>query len=360
MQKPHPPLWVACRPTGPVDRRLRVAADLYNVALTGAFKATDGAHFEPRGGVFALPFGELDVTFDQSTLRWRGRELSHLVPVTELEVRGLRVRYRRDGLGTALVASIRPVDPDRLAYDLVGRRVKVAVTALLVIERPQEALRGTRLRGQLTLHVAAEADDVAVDGRSVPLELDPTAAVAATLNDSPIWAREFGGFFRALIPNPGARTQLGSITPYQPGLIPVVFVHGTASSAVTLPVGVLRTTTELLKGNPDVFRVAGQTSAATSVDNMNPLSPFIRTLADIPVVPGVPVHSIIAVRDDGPPEDGNDGVVAYRSAYIDGGQSVLVVRSGHSVQDNPVAIDEVRRILRVHVVSEMEAPRSER
>jgi hypothetical protein len=491
----------------PFDRRLRLAADLYNVALAGAFRATDSVHFEPSAGVFALPFGEIDVAFDEAQVRWRGRRFTRFVPVTELEVRGLRVRYRRDGLGTPLAASMRPVDRRTLPFDLVGPGVDVAVTALLTIDRPQEAVPGGRLSGRLTLHVAAEADEVAVDGRPVPLELDPTAVVASTLNDSPIWAHEFRGLFRVLIPNPGARTQLASITPYRPGLIPVVFVHGTASSQgrwaemynrlsnssliegryqywffaydtgapiaysahllrdalrqavqeldpegrdpalrrmvlvghsqggllvkmtvissgsrlweglsskpfdklkisdetrdtlrqtlfveplpfvtrvvfmatphhgsfqvrsvladlfrrlVTLPAGVVRTTAELAKGNPDVFRVAGHTWAATSVDNMNPLSPFIRTLADIPVAPGVHVHSIIAVRGDGLPADGSDGVVAYRSAYIEGGESALVVRSGHSVQDNPAAINEVRRILHEHATAEPEPARAGR
>jgi hypothetical protein len=49
---------------------------------------------------------------------------------------------------------------------------------------------------------------------------------------------------------------------------------------------------------------------------MNPLRPFIRTLAPIPVVPGVHVHSIIAVKGNGPLEQEHDGVVEYKSAYI--------------------------------------------
>jgi Alpha/beta hydrolase family len=214
----------------PFDRRFRAAADLYNSALTEAFKSDDGERFEPKSGVFPLPFGELEVTFDESSLLWRGRRLWGLVPVTELEVRGLRARYRRDGLGAPLAASLRRPGPQRLAYDLVGSGVKVALTALLAIDRPQQALASKRISGQLTLHVASEVQEVTVGSRTVPLDAEPTAAVAYTLSDSPLWAREFRGLFRALIPNPGARTQLSAITPYRPGLMPVVFVHGTASS----------------------------------------------------------------------------------------------------------------------------------
>jgi len=54
------------------------------------------------------------------------------------------------------------------------------------------------------------------------------------------------------------------------------------------------------------------------------------------------------VRGDGPVEDGSDGVVRYESAHIDGVESELIVRSGHSVQANPQTVLEVRRILLLH------------
>ena len=59
-------------------------------------------------------------------------------------------------------------------------------------------------------------------------------------------------------------------------------------------------------------------------------------------------HSIIAVQGTGPVEDGADGVVAYKSAHIEGVDSEKVVNSGHSCQSKPEAIAEVRRILVEH------------
>jgi hypothetical protein len=47
-------------------------------------------------------------------------------------------------------------------------------------------------------------------------------------------------------------------------------------------------------------------------------------------------------------EGGDDGVVEYKSAHIEGVESELVVRSHHSVQGHPDAIEEVRRILLLH------------
>ncbi len=86
----------------------------------------------------------------------------------------------------------------------------------------------------------------------------------------------------------------------------------------------------------------------SSVDNMSPGNPFIKTLGSILVTPDVKQHSIIPVEGEGDPKQGNDGVVEYASAHIEDADSELVVRSGHSVQSNPLAIGEVRRILLEH------------
>jgi len=71
----------------------------------------------------------------------------------------------------------------------------------------------------------------------------------------------------------------------------------------------------------------------------------VRTLSTIPVDPGIASYSIIAVKGDGPIETGDDGMVQYQSAHIEGVKSELVVRWEHSVQGQPEAIQEVRRIL---------------
>ena len=58
------------------------------------------------------------------------------------------------------------------------------------------------------------------------------------------------------------------------------------------------------------------------------------------------VHSIIAMKGNGPLEQEHDGVVEYKSAYIDGTDSTRVI---HSVQATPEGIEEGLRILEVHV-----------
>ncbi len=114
---------------------------------------------------------------------------------------------------------------------------------------------------------------------------------------------------------------------------------------VTLPLRVTKLAAETLTGNRDAMRLDPDNVRIGSVYGMTPGSPFIKTLAAIPVAPTVTANSIIAAQGDGPIETGNDGVVEYSSAHIDEAESELVVRSGHSVQSNPKTVAEVRRIL---------------
>ncbi len=89
----------------------------------------------------------------------------------------------------------------------------------------------------------------------------------------------------------------------------------------------------------------------TSIDSMSPRNPWMLALADIPLAPSVKGHSIVAMRGNGDPHRGKDGLVAYSSAHVDYVESELVVRGRHSCLDLPATIEEVRRILYEHLES---------
>ena len=227
----------AAEPLYSIDRRLRVAADLYNRGLTSGFASADGSVVELRGGTRSLPFGELTVELDPKWLRWGDRRLVSFVPVAELEVRGLRERYRRTGIGAPLAASTAAFTPDAKLRDFVGRGTKVPVTAFLRLDDPRRALAGGRISGALEIYDGFTTDFVEIDGQRVPLEVEPSAAFAYTLSESAIWDWELRGFLvgdlvKGLVVATKAgeaRAQLLFMQPYRRGRIPVVFVHGTAS-----------------------------------------------------------------------------------------------------------------------------------
>ena len=118
---------------------------------------------------------------------------------------------------------------------------------------------------------------------------------------------------------------------------------------VTMPVTLMSALGETIGNSTDSGLAGIRAAKLGSVWSMSPDNPALQTFAAIPIAPNVAAHSIIAVQGDGPIETGDDGVVTYQSAHIDGVQSELVVRSGHSVQSNPNTVAEVRRILLLHL-----------
>jgi pimeloyl-ACP methyl ester carboxylesterase len=114
---------------------------------------------------------------------------------------------------------------------------------------------------------------------------------------------------------------------------------------VRLPGDVVALGADLIVDDPNTEIAHRMRHVPTSIDNMAPGSPFEQALNSLPIAPGIVAHSIISVDGDGPYETGNDGVVEYQSAHIDGVASELVVRSPHSCQADPHTIEEVRRIL---------------
>jgi pimeloyl-ACP methyl ester carboxylesterase len=128
-------------------------------------------------------------------------------------------------------------------------------------------------------------------------------------------------------------------------------IGGILSWVIKLPGNLLSSGVDLIRQDPKsvaVDRLKRLRGLPTSIDNMTPGNPTLEVLESRPIKPSVSAHSIIAVRGSGPPEKGGDGVVSYSSAHIEGVESELVVRSGHSTQENPRSIEEVRRILLLH------------
>ena len=478
------------------DRRFRQACDLYNRALTEGLKTPDGREVELRGGSYDLPFGRLEVEFREEQLHWAGRLLEHFVPVAELQVEGLRNRYRIPGIGAPLAAAPKP--PREQLGLLVAPRLKVPATIVLRADHVKQQLGQGTVQASLDLHVTLDSTSTRIGEREVPLEIESTSFLAYTLAESPIWERELKGFFMGERATRVATAQLGALEPYRPGRFPVVFVHGTASSPgrwaemvndllndkrirarfqfwfftyntgnpivysgmllrkelektiaqidperrdpalqhmivighsqgglltklaavetgdllwnafskkpldqmdladedkalfrqaffiepvpsvrrvvfvatphrgsflamtrigeflaslVKLPGTLVTTMSDLALKEKEALKLDTSKFSIASLGagfGMRPDNPIMDELANIPVAPGVAAHSIIAVEGTGPVEEGDDGVVKYTSAHLDGVESEKVVHSSHSTQSHPETIEEVRRILLLH------------
>lgn len=476
----------------PFDPRLRLAADIYNLGLAQALATPGQPGVTPRGGRFALPFGTLTVDLDAQSLRWDGQTLTDFIAAEDYRISGLRNRYRTPGIGAPLAAGLRhdaPATGFQVAWDL-----KVPVTAVLTLDATPATLAGGDLHGRLRLYPTGQTRRIDIAGQSVPLETENSVAIAYTLSDPAIWESELKGFFNGEVTMHRA-SQLVAVEPYRPGRIPVVLIHGTASSGgrwadmlndllndpairahfqfwlftyntgnpipvsamqlrdtltealrrldphdtdpalhrivlighsqggllakmqvidtgsrlfdafsrrpldslhlstetrdiirrtmflkplpaigrvifiatphrgsfladrliarwighlVSLPARITHLIGELVSSNADALTVDRDHLRGDSIAAMTPDSPLIGALSRIPVDPRVPAHSIIAVEGNGPPNEGDDGVVSYRSAHLNEAASELIIHSGHSVQGNPQTIAEVRRILLLH------------
>ena len=474
-----------------IDPRFRWAADIYNQALTRAAMVDEKP--VPRGGNFKLPFGELSVEFNENDLLWAGYRLKDFIPSSDIEVRGLRNRYRIPGIGAPLAASLEP--SSEIATKEQSRippRLKVPVTAFLRLVDPRGALASGKLKGKLEFYTPDSARTVNIAGVDVPIEYETTSALALTLEGAPVWDFELAGFRSGDFTVVQGNLQRGlfMLHPHLRGRMPLVLVHGTASSParwaelvnelendrrfwqnyeiwlfmyntgnpiaysalllrdaltelvseldpagtdaglknmmvmghsqgglltkmsvidsgmalwafsvspeeldVSLETRDLLTRALIIKPLPfvkevifvatphrgsyqalgilgnlaswlvnmpgrfaklsfDILTLQKQgiflgpfSGIPTSITNMNPNNRFIQSLSAIPIADGVVAHSIIAVEGDGPPEKGDDGVVKYTSAHIDGVASEKVVRSSHSTQGHPDTIQEIKRIL---------------
>lgn len=226
----------------PLDPRYRLTYDFYNQALAQGLADSDAnrsdeveVRIEP--GNYQLPFGTLELAIVESSLSWGGYNLEHFISTAFLEIRGFRNRYRSPGLGSTLAASIsRDHSPASVAgANRLGPRTKVPVTLLVRFKQARAALASGQIKGQLELYANDQSKTVSVDGHLLPLEIDPTAAYAYRLNDNPMYSMEIynfikGGLFAGAIPQDRAKDGLFTIYPYLPGKIPLVLVHGTASS----------------------------------------------------------------------------------------------------------------------------------
>src|SRR5229473_3339160 len=165
----------------PIDPRFRLAANLYNLGIAQGLAGEGEATVVIAPGSRALPFGKIEISVDDNMLLWSGYRMARFISLGEYKVRGFLNRYRQAGIGAPLAAEL----------DAPGT-----------------------VKGE--------------GGRDVPLELEPTAALAYQLEDAPVWDTELGQFLSALKAPPAEGLLM--MHPYRPGRVPVVLVHGTASS----------------------------------------------------------------------------------------------------------------------------------
>ncbi|MCG3135548.1 MAG: hypothetical protein HMLKMBBP_03255 [Planctomycetes bacterium] len=214
---------------GPFRRRFRRAADIYNVSLALAFTdPADGGQFVPPSGRVALPTGAIDIAPPRLPLQVAGFAYEQMRPAITMGISGFRSRDVSSGVGAPLVAMRVPKEglAERKAH--LAPTSALAVSAYLRVEGTLEEMGAGGLRGSFEFLRPTEKRRVRIGKDEVPVEFDTTAALAWELNETRPWEKEIGAFLDTDEAEVDNRVYLTK--PYERGKVPIVFVHGTASS----------------------------------------------------------------------------------------------------------------------------------
>ncbi len=187
------------------------------------------------GLVVATPSGKTVLPMGFHGFRWSPDQFQHLQPVGEYSTPGLSRAYKNVGLGVPLVAQRHVINPQPFTQ----QQQAFAATALVRYCAEIDSY-------QLEFFDPLRESSVPIGNCSVPLARDLSAPLAYTsLDDERQWLNDF------LRPGAtGAGDGLFMIEPYQPGKIPVIFIHGLLSdpAAWTDLVNELRSQPDLTAG----------------------------------------------------------------------------------------------------------------
>ena len=156
-----------------------------------------------------------------------------VVVADDVRVSGMRHQFRTCGLGVPVIGT-RCVDrghPTETDEQFFPRRLRVAATVLAV---PGGGLAGGAYRLSplgLAFHDPFRVGSVRAGGRALPLAADRTTHLALQASQGRLPAQAIRGVFATEF-GPEVEPGLYMLRPYAPGKIPLVFVHGLASSPV--------------------------------------------------------------------------------------------------------------------------------
>ena len=142
-------------------------------------------------------------------------------------------------------------------------------------------------------------------------------------------------------------------TPHRGSPIADRWYSSLASGMIALPGNLVNTASDLfsddqLKLNRKVYKDTKKLKFR-SIDNLSATSPFTIVYNQVPVREDVVYHSVIGTRKDDTGPGSSDGVVPYESSHIDFAVSERLVHFSHGAHQHPDAIDEVKRILLLHL-----------
>ncbi len=129
------------------------------------------------------------------------------------------------------------------------------------------------------------------------------------------------------------------------------FIGRLADRLIRMPSSLRQTYRALLLQNGrEFFTDSVRAGLPSSIDELRRNNKLLVTMGKLPVRPGLEAHSVMGRKNPADSiEQSTDGVVPYGSSHIDWATSELVVPGDHGCQDTPETIEELRRILNLHL-----------
>ncbi|MBX6311666.1 MAG: alpha/beta fold hydrolase [Isosphaeraceae bacterium] len=215
------------------DPRYRLAFDLYNAGLDRLIRSarTKDRLLQPGDTIkLALHGREQAIRVVMSHSPWSASDIDELILCSDLEVGGLETLNHNYGLGVPLIGVRRTDHPGQGKDRFYPPEMAFPLTAVLY---PNSRLRDTDdpdgVRAcTLDLVDPVRHQRVGRGGEAVPLETDLTKPLAYMWSRTDLSRYRWTGLLR---PGEAAgRAGLMLLRPYEPEKIPVVMVHGLASS----------------------------------------------------------------------------------------------------------------------------------
>ncbi|WP_435018971.1 esterase/lipase family protein [Tundrisphaera sp. TA3] len=214
----------------PSDPRYRLACDLYNGGLDRLLRAAQANGVLEADGEIKLKVHGKEQVFRVSLKDspWKPEDIHQLIMASDFEVGGLPTRTYQYGVGVPLIAVRRTEAGAEGVERFYPPEMAFPLTAYLCPNsRLRDLPQGEGPR-DCTLELVDPIRTRAVGDPAIPTESDLTTPLAYMWSRSDLSRYRWTGLLR-----PGqatGRAGLLLIRPYEPGKIPVVMVHGLASS----------------------------------------------------------------------------------------------------------------------------------
>jgi pimeloyl-ACP methyl ester carboxylesterase len=148
--------------------------------------------------------------------------------------------------------------------------------------------------------------------------------------------------------NPHVDRAIFICTPHRGSEMAVGTLGELAIRLISLPVDVVSTAAYSLGSSISIV-TGDPTRMPTSIDGLSPKNPTLKVLDTRPIE--VPHHSIIGDRGKGDTPKSSDGVVEYWSSHLKSAKSEKIVPGPHGACEMPETLDELRRLLNLHLKS---------